>query len=455
MGFYRIALLCCSFLAPFIVSGEYVPVFLLDSTESTSTGAGVPALSKLSGDVFREQLLRLIDKSEGSRPPVILVFAEESLSVEDFSWANIGDYGLYPRLVNITKSSNSVFLPAVHQPLRALEGLVESGFKWKKYTPTQFLMTIATGGDKLIPKITQDTKGVVVYVDMEDANPSEDRPDMLRRHDTFIVDAFEKLKNDRDVVVIYTANHSSWYDTESEDVESSSFDSENDEYVREIRSSSRHLLAEPNLKAENKTYAFYNANNTIIVYSKSHPVYYNKSGADPIKLDEIIDIPLISNPPKDPLKQSMHIKFKTSQGRLILRFYFEQSKWKYWNLTSVVSEFGGNLEPNYTLIPSKHIEAPVGFSYHCSQTIDFVGPDGIRVSFDGLQLQSFLKGDKVAFGDGYDCVYFFTAAIWSGLFVTFLLGLILTWGLSMIMSIRTMDRFDDPKGKTITIGAAE
>lgn len=45
--------------------------------------------------------------------------------------------------------------------------------------------------------------------------------------------------------------------------------------------------------------------------------------------------------------------------------------------------------------------------------------------------------------------------IWSGLFITFLLVLILSFGISMMMNIKTMDRFDDPKGKTITISAAE
>lgn len=51
--------------------------------------------------------------------------------------------------------------------------------------------------------------------------------------------------------------------------------------------------------------------------------------------------------------------------------------------------------------------------------------------------------------------YFFTAPILAGLFVVFILLFIVTWGIIMIMDIKTMDRFDDPKGKTISINVVE
>lgn len=54
-----------------------------------------------------------------------------------------------------------------------------------------------------------------------------------------------------------------------------------------------------------------------------------------------------------------------------------------------------------------------------------------------------------------DCVGFFSPAIWGALFVIIILVSILSCGLTMIMDIKTMDRFDDPKGKTITINAQE
>jgi V-type H+-transporting ATPase S1 subunit len=59
------------------------------------------------------------------------------------------------------------------------------------------------------------------------------------------------------------------------------------------------------------------------------------------------------------------------------------------------------------------------------------------------------------FGAAYDCIYFFTIPIWSALFVVTVFSIIMIVGLVMIMDIKTMDMFDDPKGKTITINTSE
>lgn len=59
------------------------------------------------------------------------------------------------------------------------------------------------------------------------------------------------------------------------------------------------------------------------------------------------------------------------------------------------------------------------------------------------------------FSDAYDCSHFFTIPIWSGIFTTAILAIIMSWGLCMILDIKTNDRFDDPKGKTITITASD
>jgi hypothetical protein len=75
-----------------------------------------------------------------------------------------------------------------------------------------------------------------------------------------------------------------------------------------------------------------------------------------------------------------------------------------------------------------------------------------------FQVQPFFKTlneSEMVFGDSFNCVGFFSVPIWSGLFVVFILLSITFYGIMMMMDIRTMDRFDDPKGKTITINAAE
>lgn len=62
---------------------------------------------------------------------------------------------------------------------------------------------------------------------------------------------------------------------------------------------------------------------------------------------------------------------------------------------------------------------------------------------------------NIEFGPCNDCIGFFSAGIWGGLFVVILLLFILFYGICNMMDIRTMDRFDDPKGKTIIVSAQE
>ena len=60
-----------------------------------------------------------------------------------------------------------------------------------------------------------------------------------------------------------------------------------------------------------------------------------------------------------------------------------------------------------------------------------------------------IKDDKFSYGD--DCVGVFTIPIWMGLVVSLILTLILAFGVVMMMTITTQERFDDPKGKGITV----
>lgn len=80
------------------------------------------------------------------------------------------------------------------------------------------------------------------------------------------------------------------------------------------------------------------------------------------------------------------------------------------------------------------------------------------VIFENMQMQpNFIESTEkfIKFGDAWQCVGYFSPGIWSGLFIAFLFLSILSTGLTWIMDIHTMDRFDDPKGKTIIVNTAE
>lgn len=108
------------------------------------------------------------------------------------------------------------------------------------------------------------------------------------------------------------------------------------------------------------------------------------------------------------------------------------------------------------LQPSIQIGGPRGYSWFCLNEVYFNTTPGTEkaasLKFIDLQVQPYANGK---FSSPIDCIPYFSAAIWSGIFITFILALVIAWGIIMIMDINTMDRFDDPKGKTITISATD
>lgn len=77
---------------------------------------------------------------------------------------------------------------------------------------------------------------------------------------------------------------------------------------------------------------------------------------------------------------------------------------------------------------------------------------------ESLSLMWQIQGFNVAgkdFSYASDCASFFTPGIWMGLVTSLLMVLVLTYGLHMIMQLRTMDRFDDPKGPAISVPQTE
>lgn len=113
--------------------------------------------------------------------------------------------------------------------------------------------------------------------------------------------------------------------------------------------------------------------------------------------------------------------------------------------------------------PNHRILASDDSSFACGDLhLVGVGPDLKRtiIKMENLQMQPIFtaRADPnvpFEFGQPWNCTGFFSAGIWGGLFIVFLFLTIMAYGISWIMDIKTMSQFDDPKGKTITINAAE
>lgn len=146
-----------------------------------------------------------------------------------------------------------------------------------------------------------------------------------------------------------------------------------------------------------------------------------------------------------PDDSTIEIKFK---DKLTLEFKLNKET-EYWYLEKAL--------PNVSQSQIPQIFVPKEFSYSCSSTLYFPTSDKDGLYFKNFQIQLNFDSsfDQNKFASSYDCIGFTSAGIWSGLFITFLLLAIVGLGITYIMDIRTMDRFDDPKGKTITVNASD
>lgn len=143
-----------------------------------------------------------------------------------------------------------------------------------------------------------------------------------------------------------------------------------------------------------------------------------------------------------------------NRKKITLRFNFSKLN-GYWSLLYVRIESTAISTPaNLTASGAPSIGAPIRLSYHCSgETVLTDASATISLTIYDLQLQ--IDAGKKRFDSANDCVNFTTVPIWSGIFVTALLGFGLTIALIAIMDIKTMDKFDNQKTKQLSITISE
>ncbi|KAL3268285.1 hypothetical protein HHI36_007406 [Cryptolaemus montrouzieri] len=138
--------------------------------------------------------------------------------------------------------------------------------------------------------------------------------------------------------------------------------------------------------------------------------------------------------------------------KTILRFIFSWVDY-YWYLTSVkISDTSFNND--YDLMIDKEVSASKDFSYHCPGLTSFSDPSNdVYLYLYDMQVQIDAKKEK--FDDAFDCIFFTTIPICSGLFVCGLLSIVLLFSLIALGDIKTMDKFDNHKTKQLSITVNE
>lgn len=113
-----------------------------------------------------------------------------------------------------------------------------------------------------------------------------------------------------------------------------------------------------------------------------------------------------------------------------------------------------------TYFNASQVTGPSIYSFHCEYVsclgkngdllVPRVRPSLWQMTLQHFQIQAFnVTGEQFSYAS--DCAGFFSPGIWMGLLTSLFMLFIFTYGLHMILSLKTMDRFDDHKGPTISL----
>ncbi|XP_074926901.1 V-type proton ATPase subunit S1 [Chelonoidis abingdonii] len=172
--------------------------------------------------------------------------------------------------------------------------------------------------------------------------------------------------------------------------------------------------------------------------------------------------------------------WSSNESRLVLKYAnvlgspltatFHMTSWRfpvsgrYWFQLSRLELATPSASP--TVFNASQVTAPSNYSWRCAYLSSLPGygagllPHGAGPSptwgvlLQDVQLQGF-NVSGLQFSYASDCAGFFAPGTWMGLLTALLLGAIFACGLHVLLALKTMDRFDDPKGATIAVPQGE
>ncbi|BES96215.1 vacuolar ATP synthase subunit S1 [Nesidiocoris tenuis] len=396
-----ISALLCLQLATTVFGG--VPVLLWESSDISDKNYAIPALNQLDGDEFATHLIKKVH----SRKPLVVLFVEETLSVEDFSWKDEKRHGAFPKLENITAMAAKMeFIPSVFDPVGALKDLVHSqGYTYQKFDRSNLRVK----------------PGTVLEVSLSDPLFNEDRPRLLRRHDEDVTRTYsELLAAAPRIIALFTGRQNSWVEADANRVRR---EANNNSAISWQKGSMKLAARSAKLTVSNKTYELGNPDTL---------TPDDRTGFSRIIYTYIVD--------DDKTKITLRLKFKSEAG-----------SWSIVDCEVMVNN------QNYGLLtPKTKISAPVGQSFNADEIVLDNANGNASLVFTAFQAEKFSRANQKAFSASASSnTVFFTGPIWMGLLVSWTLLFILAIGITMLMDIKTMDRFDDPKGKSITVSATD
>ncbi|KAL3853211.1 hypothetical protein ACJMK2_016769 [Sinanodonta woodiana] len=413
----------------------------------------------VNADDFSSKYLSPLTSSQQNN---LIVFLQDKLSLEDFTnHADVynpdGDGGAFRNIKSQMDMHSSIHLPAVKMPAKAIYTLMNS-FKDKvhqiKDTAGMQQLDLASGQD-----------GHLIIVSLKPIL-GKDEARTLSENDKMVASVLaEADKKGIKYTAVYTADSSSG--------------APQVDLVK--RSVDRHLLDTPDNSSINGT--FYNAtciylymrqiNITVFTNNSTFTVLpYLPPGVQNATSSSSCNYSAAQNETYSGyITLNLHDNGtagnRTVDLGVVLKLSFNLNNTYDWQVKEAEINISGTVNKTSVSTSSKlnfeSVVVPLTFSYHCSSAGPFItykqdntstSNVTVEMSIDGFQVQAF-NITMYKFGDGWDCIGFFTTGIWMGLFSAVILLMILFFGVNMIASIKTFDRFDDPKGKTIVVNVNE
>lgn len=354
----------------------------------------VPALSKYSASEFAALV-----ESQADEKTFMLVFAEERLSTEDLSQCKLKTQTCFRNLAKVERKS---YLPNVEEPLAAFE---------RDSANIQSVQLSADGSlsERVVPK-----GGAVVIVNLSG--------DDFAAHDALIDSVYNRLRAEfPNILAVYTAKTPSF------------------RYSTLVRRTRQATNPEEEQVAEVK----------VLKVENTFLMAYERFMAGPV--DELVEVSLESVTKNDANSSESTLQVDIRGTSAVLSMNFEMTSGS-WEVTGVTYD-----NVPYYLRHRVHLNQH--FSFRCYNLTYYTMDLKKEIVLEQVQLQPFWPSEDVTefsrFGDSWDCVGFTSPGILTGLFLVFIFIFIGAYGVTWMMDIRTMDRFDDPKGKTITVNVAE
>ncbi|CAN7988140.1 unnamed protein product [Ixodes hexagonus] len=411
---------------------ENVPAFLWSSDNHLNKFPQVSSFESVKPSTFSKSMELLLSKDD----TLVVAFVQDALSVEDLS-KNSADDGAYKYLKTAFEESPVVVLPSVGNPV---ESLANSAGEMR-------LVRVSVGGPSDVESALNGLRDHhrLLLVDLPETSGA-DRALALRLADDIIKTTMQALSVDRKKLIgLYTGHK-----------EAALADGE---YPGRASRSRRHLLAAPAAGASNATKGVLEVQSEcLLLFSGRVSVSFVPATAKAPRVSVTYNDTLPDKPVTSCSATGANVSFTfpdvdpVKGFKLEMMFQREGSGYQLEALTGFLD--GGKALP----MRVRDVWWPQGFSFSCASSrfrqFNSSMPPQLQVSLDTFQVE-LSQNATTRFSESYDCASFFTTVVWMGFLVVLLYLFILAVGIFFLYDIRTNDRFDDPKGKTITVSATD